>query len=435
MCSIGKAWGLLEEEFLFNSYSRLNQIHDRYPVCIRRAMDPSDLLWENFGASFSDCFLARLKTNGGMGFIFVVGFVVIWVVERVAGGRIGGAWWQVLLRCVTLIMVNISASSLSKRFGEQEFHLTKTDQDDSLMVKLAVYMAFNYTFLLIALYWDPGQSWYCVGGLLGTICVLLPTDTIVISLIAYYGVGSRLAKLVGEHWMPDPLAVPGMTQAQYNKMCEPKELNISRPFAHLVKSFLMCMFFLPFWPLGSIWMVLSLVLKTWGYKKQLLRDSKCPYRQSHVIAFSALNFVYVGALVYSFSAYWFLTPSLRGRGEDALSWLTPFLGLLAVFLLVAPRRMNSLLGALLVPPVDFMFQSLLGWSSLNIEEGSDLGSHDYYRVQQYWTREQKYHTANPAYQQLARAMQAQKVSPPWDFETGNLKEPEVVPHPKGESSA
>jgi len=421
-CSIAHSWGLLQEEMHFTEHSRLPQIDDRHPICIRRARAPTDLQWENFGATFSDCFLARLKTHVVMAGIFVAGFAAILAVESLAGGRTGGAWWQVLLRCSTLVVVNIAASSLSKRFSAQELHLTKTDQDDSLMVKLASYMAVNYTFLLIFLYHDPASSWYGVGGLLGTICVLMPTDTLVISLMAYYGIGSHLANLIKSYASPgDPISVAGMTQTQLNRLSEPKELNISRPLAHLIKSFLMCMFFLPFWPLGSLWMILSLVFKTYGYKKQLLCDSKRPYRQSHVIAFSALNFVYIGGLVYAFSAWWFLTPSLSGPGEDALTTFTPFLAMLSVYFLVAPRQLNNSFAGLFAPLVDGIL-NLVGIET-GVTEGTDAGSHDYYVVQHHWDRSQKYHTASPAYQQLVRAMQAQKVPPPWNPETGDLQEP------------
>jgi len=425
MCSIAHSWKLMEEELHLQDYSRLPQIDDRYPICIKRARAPTDLLWENFGATFSGCFLARLKTHGVMALIFLAGFATILAAESLAGGRTGGRWWQVLLRCTTLVAVNIAASSLAKSFSSQEMHLTRTDQDDSLMVKLAVYMSFNYTFLLIALYHDPGSSWYGVGGLLGTICILMPTDTIVISAIAYCGISSRLAKLVQSYMSPDdPIAVPGMTQAQLNRSAEPKEMNISRPLAHTIKSFLMCMFFLPFWPLGSLWMIMSLTFKTLAYKKQLLCDSKRPYRQSHVIAFSALNFVYVGGLVYAFSAWWFLTPSLTGQGEDALTMCTPLLAVASVYFLMAPRQLNNSFAGLFAPAVDGVL------SSAGIEtadgKGLDANSHDYYAVQHHWDRSQKYHTASPAYQQLTRAMQAQKEQPPWDPDTGDLREPDAA---------
>jgi len=301
---------------------------------------------------------------------------------------------------------------LAKRKSADEFHLTRTDQDDSLMVKLALYMSFNYTLLLLFLYWQPGESWYCDGGLLTTICMLMPVDTICISGLAAIGLGSRISRFVREAFSPaNPTETPGMTQTKLNKMYEPVEMNIARPFAHLVKSYIMCFFFMPFWPVGSFWMAVSLVLKTFGYKVQLLRHSKRPYRQSHLIAFSALRFAYLGAFVYALSAWWFLAPSLGGHGKAALAAMTPFLALAALFLTAAPRSLS-----------DSIASKLYECLKVTHNFSKDAGDHDYYVVQRLLSKEQKYHMASPPYQQLARALQAQKTVPPWDL-NGNIPQP------------
>jgi len=426
-CEVAAACGLRVEDTTFSSQSSLPQIEGRYPVRICGAMDPSDLLWENFGASSADCFFARLRTHAILVLLLAGGVLVNWTVETLTGGRLGGAWWVMLLRCLTLVAVNLLASYLNKRSNVQELHLTRTDQDDSLMVKLSLFMAVNYTFLLLAVYWNAGESWYYVGGLLSTIHMLMPLDTVIISLFTYYGLGSSLGKCLEAKLSPLDLTAPSLTQAQLNKRCEPGEMNVARPFAHLIKSFLMCLFFLPFWPLGSAWMVLSLVLKTLAYKKQLLRDSKRPYRQSHVIAFSAGNFVYVGALVYAFSAWCFLSPSLRGAGASALAWPTPLLALAGAHLLLAPRWLTDCYGAWLAPLARLAkgLATATFWRErLEESDGMGEGNYDYYNVQGCWTRSQKYHTSSPAYQQLTRAMQAQRQPTPWDPDSGNLPTPE-----------
>merc|ERR1719183_1246920 len=102
-----------------------------------------------------------------------------------------------------------------------------------------------------------------------------------------------------------------MTQADYNKLWEPPEMDLPRAYAAILKAFLTAIVYMPFFPLGLLIAAFAMYRDYHAFKRTLLRKCRRSYTQGPGLAYKALRWLFVAAAALGGSMWCFLSPSIR----------------------------------------------------------------------------------------------------------------------------
>lgn len=253
-------------------------------------------------------------------------------------------------------------------------------------------------------------------------------DGVVFPLVTISGTGSLIRSFIRNYGNPilgtPPIDLdvppPGMLQAKYRAQFELPSINFARLVSYVMKSFIMAVFFMPVFPVTVLLAGITLTIKYWAFKYQLLRLSKRPYMQSYEVGYGALRFVLIGAAILASMQHYLLEPSLCGRGESFSKTVSILFLWPPLFLALLP------LGSI---------QSFAAVCGCCIRDQVHTDT-NYYNAQVAWSKDDKYHTSHPAYkvfEQIMRraALKRPEISRPawcsWDFKTGNFLDPSANP--------
>eukprot|EP00927_Polykrikos_kofoidii_P054125 TRINITY_DN48601_c0_g1_i1.p1 TRINITY_DN48601_c0_g1~~TRINITY_DN48601_c0_g1_i1.p1 ORF type:complete len:1028 (+),score=144.35 TRINITY_DN48601_c0_g1_i1:49-3132(+) len=383
-----------------------------FTLRMSRAGEPSDLLWENMHVDRKTRLQASVRTFLFMCGVFAATSTLVWV-SRYMGSK--GSF----LATLSLIVSNIAITIYSRRFVVMEKRVTRTRQDSSLMVKMAIGMSLNYVLVPIACNLDSGRDWYRSEGLADQMWSLLLLTPFVSALLQLVDIGYFIKvymvfPLLGRSLVPEKQS-PDTTQVQYNTFFVPSELGIAKVFAVSLKILITTVVFVPMLPLAALLSAVGLSAYYFAVKHKLLRNSKRPYKADYHIARVALRFVSVCACLQPMMGYFFLEPSLsEDAAEEAWGSMVAVTTVIAVVFLVLTFSDKCLL--------------CLGLRAYQSHDRSD--DIDYFDVQLGWLKQDKYHTSHPVYRQIESIMLQQKRLSgrplEWDVVSGDFPHPSVT---------
>eukprot|EP00929_Paragymnodinium_shiwhaense_P104987 TRINITY_DN69842_c0_g1_i1.p1 TRINITY_DN69842_c0_g1~~TRINITY_DN69842_c0_g1_i1.p1 ORF type:complete len:1148 (+),score=279.66 TRINITY_DN69842_c0_g1_i1:66-3446(+) len=390
------------------SFSGKPKFRDQHRVQISRAANPSNIMWENI--DFKDRNKERARVYGYLTLIFLVCFLLVWGINTATGGRDNGTGSSIACS-LALMTANATASVTIKLLVMKERHATQTESHRAVMAKLAIFYGMVYSLIPLMCNLNPGQDWYVKKGLLADQWTLMFMNAFIWPLFIRLDLKACLKRL--QVWKTDPGNSPGMTQAVYEKLFEPPEMDPANAYAKVFKSFLLGLLYSPMVPWALFITAIALALEFVAYKHQLLRQAKRPYRQGHEVSYAALRLVCFSVAIFAVFQWMFLDPSLTPERKKLVDYMVLPLIAVSFFFILAPAKARQYL--------------LLTCFCQKIKK--DTSSRvDYYTAQRFWPKHQKYNCTNLVYLQLESIMVKETAKhpgtkPAWDPKTGNFSDP------------
>lgn len=395
-------------------------------LAVKLAPNPSDINWVDLGVSKTERTKRFLKTNG---FMFILIFICFWIVYGLQKLK---AYYPTsfvgsICPVIGIAVANSCLVCGAKRFGEDEYHNTLTQQTASISLKMAVGMVVNTAGVILFTNLQP-KEWYKT--LIDDIWLLLAFTAVFQPLmflldIKYYLVGHFKRKKLTDDQLsewnsvrqnqtkPTTKAERVMMQrkmAQVEKQIqnmkknfEPSELEMTKRYAYAVRTFVCCILYCPLMPAISLVGIVGLGVQYWVDKYMLLRWHKRPmepYAGEQAI-WSLMFLRYSLALFLPVATFLFIHPSWKER-DNVLAWLWPSLALAVIFCVVPLSVSRTLLCLRWLP-------GLRGSGFKVMDSNED--NEDYYKAQHLWTKEMKYHKSQFLYAMVPEAQNPEILKP------------------------
>lgn len=392
-----------------------------YKLSAIRAPNPGDIHWEELGVDRNTRWKKLAQTNSVMLLIIAVCVSITWGLEvaqdAISNSDQSGAGFSVLqiLSGLGIGMTNAFITVQATKQGEYEYHSTKTVENFSQMMKMAFGMLANTGLALYLVNSQPFE-WYKAGGLINDASTKLIITCVLPSLIPLVDIGWRFKarkrlKLTDERiqeWnditnrSPDdprgPPSVEEYTRVRreaevFKNAFTPSEMRTTRRFAVALKTFMICVLYMPLSPFVALVGFFGIASQYWIDKYVLLTWAKRPTRPiGRELPLLSLKIIkYFLPLAFAVTVWMFLTPSFK---EKSLAWEN-FWAMLIVASMYA-----------LLLPFNVWTKPFLRCFFDQSKEAMD-----YYQAQHGWTKEQKYHKDQFIYKKLPETVNPEILRP------------------------
>ena len=290
-----------------DNWERLSRFFTgRYPpdfrgrkLLVRRAPEPSDINWQHLRArrSKSRIIMWEIASYLTLGAALTVGGLVQYYFERIrfvelavinqevaltsAASFASQVHLQVLTAgaSVVTVFINYVLDSLTIFLTSRETHITKTDANNVLLIKITVVQLLNYVVVPIltnrcSTQVDGACNWYTPGGLIEFAFYL--------QLFNILALPVRMMQL-GNKFFTYVLAPRARTFWLQEKMYEPKEFDLSRQYSELLKIIGLAAIYGPALPVSYALAVIGIVVCYWCNKYSGLRMTKPPPKLHHSV--------------------------------------------------------------------------------------------------------------------------------------------------------
>eukprot|EP00927_Polykrikos_kofoidii_P034482 TRINITY_DN29257_c0_g1_i1.p1 TRINITY_DN29257_c0_g1~~TRINITY_DN29257_c0_g1_i1.p1 ORF type:complete len:1040 (-),score=127.01 TRINITY_DN29257_c0_g1_i1:52-3078(-) len=381
-----------------------------------RAPNPGEIIWEDLGVTRRERAKMFTKTNSIMIGIIILCAGCVYGLNRLKD-RLGATSlvWRIL-PVFGIAFCNTLSMSMSKKYGQEEYHTTQGQQTTSISIKMAVAMLANTAGVIFFTNAQP-KEWYKT--LVGEVTLLLIFTGTIQPLMMLMDFKYKMNGPLKRSKLTDALlqdlneqrarldvAVPttrdeGMNiyrqrmqiQKQVTKLeqaFEPSDIEMTKKYAYAVRTFLCCMLYTPMAPLMSLVGLIGLGTQYWVDKYMLLRWHKRP--SEPLPASQAENSVLfvrcVLAILLPVSMFVFIQASWDDVGA-CLFWFGIWLFGGIVFLAVPLKVWRSVLCLRFLPG--------LRGEKFKIHTVDEEKPPDYYLAQHLWPKEMKYHKSQFLY--------------------------------------
>uniref|UniRef100_A0A7S0FV12 WWE domain-containing protein n=1 Tax=Pyrodinium bahamense TaxID=73915 RepID=A0A7S0FV12_9DINO len=355
-----------------------------------------------------------------MGALIVVSLVIVYTLTRYDLTEEHASIFMQALPSSGVGLINILLMFAATKFGEAEYHLTKTDTAVSQTSMMTVAMVLNSAFVLLLVHRNP-KDWYKSGGLVRDIYYMLAINFFfppLMFLMDYEyalkwlqrrrvtpgelkALNTTLAQ--GESGSSEPAATEARGSAErraqwLREQFEPTEMDVPRHHANAEKTFFCCLLYMPLIPLATLIGFFSLLLQYAVDKWMLLRYCRRPAAVLNA-SYSRRSMTHVrfaASLGLPLAMEMFLQPS----------WASPEDLYQATLMSLVPGAILCLL------PVRALARLLLtGGPCQSREDGGSFAKQDYYEAQHMWPREGKYHKSHFFYARLPEDRNPELLSP------------------------
>eukprot|EP00920_Eleutheroschizon_duboscqi_P013755 GHVT01032214.1.p1 GENE.GHVT01032214.1~~GHVT01032214.1.p1 ORF type:complete len:889 (-),score=65.88 GHVT01032214.1:1189-3855(-) len=404
-------WNASLRRFLRPELPKFRGIHT---LQVKRAPNPSDILWQNLGTSFKEQLLAKVGTYTIVVLLlllslFVTTILVIlnvkirnkdYIIEETdimafmdgavqilnagAGGSSTGFFLLSLLPSLFISMINMLLRSVVLFLTNFERHATVTSQDSSSMIKLTLAMTLNTAMVYMIVLRNPAY-WYVRGGLVESIFIQLLFNLAWEPIAEILSINERLQRFYARHIN---LAETSMTQQQLNRLFEGPAFDGPSRYAGTLKSFTLVATYMPVFPFGLVIAIITFAVHYWVDKYHLLRMCKRPYVQSAFLVISARWMIRIFLFLLPGLSIYLLPPSF-------LSSLWP-----SIFRLGIIGLIFAAIGFVIPPDFyDKFCMTFICQPKTSFEE-DQFEALNYYDAQQLFF--EHYHTTNPVYRALPK---------------------------------
>ena len=284
-------------------------------VEVKRAPEPTDIIWENLVFSKTSRVLRTLVTTVLLAVILCCSFFILYglakwqkdLYDNIGKGddeserRKTEVELSSLPPAIIIFIFNIVLDRTIRVMSDFEHKHTHTDQILSISWKLTLVMSLN-TLLFPLLTHREESEWYTPGGLANNIFWVAITAAFVkplftlLSPLAIWKLYRRWdVKRVIEHQSAY------ISQGQANQIFQNDEVDAAAWYADIMIKFLLCLAYTPLLPLIVPIILLGLVLEYWINKWLLLRHSCRPRLLNEKIAFFMIDFVKPALVLYGIS--------------------------------------------------------------------------------------------------------------------------------------
>jgi len=279
-------------------------------VKVKRAPEPSDVLWENLGFSANQKLKRKIFTTIMAGILVTLSFGIIiaisWSQNHILKKIGEGSPFIKLLSIAAsfiLATLNYILGQLIRKLAEFEKHGTYTGYFTGITRKLSIAQFINTAFttliakIVITASVAVGDhtiietvNFYGVGGLLEAMFFVFITNAFSTPLMNFFDPFYYL-KLFQRWRALRNQENSRMTQKEAQVLFEDPQVDMSYKYALLIKTMLLTAFYAPAIPISIILAVVGLVFVYWVDKYILLRRSALPFSLGSELTESMLEYL------------------------------------------------------------------------------------------------------------------------------------------------
>ena len=305
-------------------------------INLRKAPEPTDVLWKNLGYTNKEKRRSRVITNLSTLLILSGGFALImlinWAERRFktdVGESVIAAKELSMAGSVLIAIINAILSIVVRELTEVEKHGTKSGYATAYASKTAIALLVNTAFIsLIAnialsesftLTYDVLNTLYKLNiygsdGLLQNIFYVFITNTFFLPIYNLFDPEYFLRLYIQRQFLKlgDTAVV---TQKTANSLFEGPLPNMSNKYAQLIKTMLLTSFYAPGMPMATLFSLLGVALTYWSDKYIFLRRNALPPALNHHLNTAMLDYLDLFGFTFAVGNIMFTASLLQSDGS------------------------------------------------------------------------------------------------------------------------
>lgn len=281
-------------------------------IVLRRAPEPTDILWENLGSSLIEKFAKRILIGlatfflvfGGFTFIVAISWVQILIVDNAGEDSV---WLEILTIMISIVitaMDPIIGITTGKLVSHQKFSTCTgyyTAVAEYLSVSQFINTAFTTLFakLVLSMQFNPQYNllsdikitdFYGSAGVVKSTFFVFITNAFVNPIINIYDpieiLKKYLQKKAHEEGKNNTL-----TQQEANEIFEGQDFGIDWKYGYMVETMLFVSFYAPSIPMALPMTIVGLILSYWSERFVLVRRAVLPNSLSSQLQESMIEYL------------------------------------------------------------------------------------------------------------------------------------------------
>ena len=287
---------------------------------VRRAPDPSDIVWENLGVSPAKVAVRRITTAAATTIVLCMGAAVVYFSSRMkvtlTQGLITDAYKDIkdptvvqtvgfnimsFLPSIIVVVMNVVITATIWKFERMSLYRTISDMQAAITRNLTFAMFINTALVAIPIHLN---DWYGGSGLVPEVYNIMISNAVVAPLLSllspkvlWRSMQRRRAVRQGDLCM--------LTQQETNALFEGVPIVMPNLCAGAMKTYLLSMMYAPVLPIGLVIGFVAVGIQYWVNKVMLLRRHCRPVRLSDELDEVMLKFVPVGCAAYAGATFYF----------------------------------------------------------------------------------------------------------------------------------
>jgi len=295
-------------------------------VVVKRAPEPTDILWENLGFTSLERLKKRLVSNLVMLILIAIGFSIVmminWAQDRVKNGVGQGIYVQ-LLSLTSSVMIffwDLLSAHVIKFLSNKEKNSTLTGFYKEAAGKLSRMQLINTGFIpllakiVIADNFSSSLSFkdrfstiniYGKGGLIENMYFVFIVHAFLQPIVTLFD-----PSYIYKRWLQkkgaDEDYCDKMTQRQAHHFFEGADMDMADKYATLIRTILLASFYAPAIPFALIFSLVGLLLTYWADKYVLLRRIALPKSLNNDLTNTMVEYLEWMAFMFSLGNLMFM---------------------------------------------------------------------------------------------------------------------------------
>ena len=343
-------------------------------ILLRRAPEPTDILWENLGSSVLEKLTKRLLIGlvtillvaGGFAFVVAFSWAQILIVENSGEDSIWIEILNVLISIVVTAMDPIIGITVGKLVAHQKFS-TCTGYYTAVAENLAISQFMNtalttlFAKLVIAMQLNSTANivmdlkladFYGSSGVVRTAFFVFITNSFVNPIVTIFDPPFVLKQVLKRKALKDGRN-NNLTQAEANDIFEGQDFGIDWRYGYMVETMLYVAFYAPVMPMALVLTLVGLVISYWTEKFVFLRNCLLPNSLSSQLQECMIEYLEWVGFMYALGNLIFYTNLQDSAGNMGIETTPKYLIYVAmIFSLIHIFFPMQLLNEKLFPLID-----------------------------------------------------------------------------------
>lgn len=243
---------------------------------IQQAVEPQDVIWENYGLSKGEKILSRSKTIITTILVMFIVYSCIWFLKYYQINNFNESFqFLIVSLIISLIisLINILLRFLIRKFVFMEKRTNFSEQEDSIIVRIGISYFLTNALIVPITYKTTTGEWvlWKERGVIFTITLIMIFSIIFDGLYDIIHI-EYLIQLIKRYWLNYKIKKNQLVfQDEANRAYEGYEFDIAERYFQLIKVLSVCLFYQAILPYGLLIGCVEIFVTYWIQKYTLYK--------------------------------------------------------------------------------------------------------------------------------------------------------------------